>query len=422
MHIYKLRDVFTVGGFPSVTYVDRSHLQLEQELRSAVSKGFAIVAVTGPSKSGKTVLCHSVIAENDSVKIDGGQIGSVQEFWGQVLTKLGVAVPASQSEVNGTSAGSKATGTLGAGPIKGSLELSGTQQHQNTLQKSYGADLQTNALHALRSTGKALIIDDFHYIEAQSRKTIVRALKSEVFKGMTVVAISVPYKAFSVIDAEAEMEGRFRHIEIPEWASSDLMQIAVKGKEALNIGIRQALISELADESSGNPLLMQSFCYDACDRAKIERTQDLYTDISEMFSKEEVYISTAKDVGLPIFKKLETGPQSRSSRIDRPFAKGDKGDTYEAILAAIAITGPKKELHYDDIRSALRAVLVDKHPQKHEVTNALKQMVDIAKEMSVENPAIDLDNDTVFIQNPFFRFYLRWMHSPNFLPGKFKAT
>jgi hypothetical protein len=133
-------------------------------------------------------------------------------------------------------------------------------------------------------------------------------------------------------------------------------------------------------------------------------------DISDAISTNAVYITTARDVGLPIFKRLALGPQSRSQRIDRPFTNGGTGDTYEAILAAIAITGPAKEIHYDDLRQALRTILADKHPQKHEVTSAIKQMVEIAKEMNSENPAIDFDQNTVFLQNPFFQFYLRWMH------------
>lgn len=420
MKNFTLREVFNAGGFPAVTYVERKHLGLEDELRRAVDKGFAIIAVTGPSKSGKTVLCHSVIAETASIKIDGGQIKDINSLWLQIITKS--EVPLSQIVQSTTTSTITKTGSLGVNAqiasgsmMRGEADASSTANSAN-----FGGDHQTIALDALKSKKSALIIDDFHYIEKDLRRAIIRALKPEIFAGLTVIVISVPYKAFAVIDAESEMEGRFRHIEIQEWSPGDLLEISTKGQAALNISIAADISRDFTDEALGNPLLMQNFCFDACYGAGIRSTAQSKIDISDAISPTAVYVTTARDVGLPIFKRLAMGPQSRSQRIDRPFTNGAIGDTYEAILAAIAITGPTKEIHYDDLRQALRTVLSDKHPQKHEVTSAIKQMVEIAKEINSENPAIDFDQNTVFLQNPFFQFYLRWMHRPTFESTKKK--
>ena len=416
MQNFSLRDVFTAGGFPVVTYVDRKHLNLEEDLRRAVNKGYSIIAVTGPSKSGKTVLCYSVISEEDSINIDGGQIKYEDSFWELILAKLNTASISSESSTRISMKGSTGEGAANLAIASGKIAITSQETTTSTQSRIFPSSRQIEAISALRKNHKSLIIDDFHYIDPIIRRNIVRALKPEVFKGLTVVAISVPYKAFSVIDAESEMEGRFKHIEIVEWSPVDLIEIASKGRRALNISISDRIVSEFAEESSGNPLLMQSFLYDACESADIQSTLAVHEDISHKISPHQVYITTAKDVGLPIFKKLSQGPQSRSSRIDRPFANGHVGDTYEAILAAMAVTGPTREIHYDDLRNGLKQVLADKYPQKNEVTSAIRQMVDIAKEMNNENPAIDYDNenDIVFVQNPFFRFYLRWMHRPLF--------
>jgi hypothetical protein len=259
MTTFTLKEVFNAGGFPSVTYVERKHLGLEDELRRAVEKGFAIIAVTGPSKSGKTVLCHSVIAESASIKIDGGQIKDANQFWLQIITKSGV--PLSRIVQQTDTATITKTGTLGVNAYVTTGSMARAEAGASSVANSanFGGDSQTIALEALKSTKTALIIDDFHYIEQDLRRALIRALKPEIFAGLTVIAISVPYKAFAVIDAESEMEGRFRHIEIQEWSPGDLLEIATKGQAALNVNFSPAISRDFTNEALGNPLLMQNF-------------------------------------------------------------------------------------------------------------------------------------------------------------------
>lgn len=97
-----LKQVFTPGGQPSVTYVSRSHLGLEQRVREALMRGYAINVVTGPTKSGKTVLCNHVLAEaGKSVTIEGGQVRSEQDFWEQIAYNLDVGSQRTRKEVGG---------------------------------------------------------------------------------------------------------------------------------------------------------------------------------------------------------------------------------------------------------------------------------------------------------------------------------
>lgn len=93
----ELKEVFVAGGMPSITYVDRQHLNLEKSLRDELSEGYKIVAITGPTKSGKTVLCKKVIDEKDSIWIDGGQIDKSDDFWGAILSELRLPVERTES-------------------------------------------------------------------------------------------------------------------------------------------------------------------------------------------------------------------------------------------------------------------------------------------------------------------------------------
>lgn len=84
-----LRQVFTPGGQPSVTYVSRDHLGLEQRVKEAMMRGYSINVVTGPTKSGKTVLCNHVLGQaGESITIEGGQVRGEKDFWEQIVHAL----------------------------------------------------------------------------------------------------------------------------------------------------------------------------------------------------------------------------------------------------------------------------------------------------------------------------------------------
>jgi hypothetical protein len=73
-------------------------------------------------------------------------------------------------------------------------------------------------------------------------------------------------------------------------------------------------------------------------------------------------------------------------------------------LRAIAATGPLTAITYEQLRSALRAVLAtsDQPPRTHEVTRVLDEMTKIAREQ------IDGELATLNISDPYFAYWLRW--------------
>ncbi|TJV38314.1 MAG: hypothetical protein E5Y02_30035 [Mesorhizobium sp.] len=154
---------------------------------------------------------------------------------------------------------------------------------------------------------------------------------------------------------------------------------------------------------------MQRFCWNICFDADIKETLTLHRDLGNI-DLGPIFNEVAADAGLPIYEKLARGPQSRTDRIPRPLSQGGTADIYQAILLAIAITGPKEKLSYDQIRASLNTILADKIPQKIEVSNALNHLTKIDIEENSGQRAIDWDSDNLdlFITDPFFRFYLRW--------------
>lgn len=106
-----LSDVFTPGGLPSITYVSRDHLELEKELSDAIARGFAFIVVTGPTKSGKTVLCRRVLERDPLIVVEGGQIRTEADFWSNITHQLSIAAQTTRSR--GETAGTSVTGEAG---------------------------------------------------------------------------------------------------------------------------------------------------------------------------------------------------------------------------------------------------------------------------------------------------------------------
>ena len=111
---------------------------------------------------------------------------------------------------------------------------------------------------------------------------------------------------------------------------------------------------------------MQQFCWEMCFIFDIEQTCDETFSVPRDWDPAGVFDIVAKDAGQPIYEKLAAGPQTRSSRDQRPLKEGGTVDIYQAILLAIARTGPKQALSYDDLRTSLSNILASSVPQKIE--------------------------------------------------------
>src|SRR5450759_3219604 len=81
-------EVFVAGGQPTYTYVERSAEHIELKLARAIATPNQIVSLSGPTKTGKTVLCRRTLGKRQFVWIDGGQVKSSDDFWSRVCYEL----------------------------------------------------------------------------------------------------------------------------------------------------------------------------------------------------------------------------------------------------------------------------------------------------------------------------------------------
>jgi len=410
--ILKLRDVFTPGGQPSITYVSRDHLNLERRVKQAIAKGFSINVVTGPTKSGKTVLCNHVLSQSgDSISIEGGQIRTEADFWAQITHLLELGSSRTRTEA-GTITDQVGVGAKTSIPAVVELNASGSQSGARTTQRAvtYSLNPQRASLDALVAGGISLLVDDFHYIAQEAQRGIIQALKGAVFKGLTVILLAVPHRAFDPITVEQEVEGRFQHIEIEPWEIDDLILIPERGFAALNVTASSDLNKAICAEGFGNPLLVQEICSELCIKNDIYEWSASRQKLDEHLLPQAL-ADIAKSKGFPKYNKLKAGPDARKKRQLRSFRDGTSQDKYSAILTAIASIGPKPRTSYDELRGALQSLLTPSSmPAKHEITSALVNMSKIAREKIEGEPPFEWvsSENSLVITDPFLLFYMKW--------------
>lgn len=406
-------EVFVVGGTPTYTYVDRAETGMEERFLDALDDGGKIVTISGPTKSGKTVFCKQMLPEGKRVWVSGGTVSTAEDVWAAIIHKLDGATvthreAAQSDEVMNESAGHIGAGVVGLN-IGGEKRKSRSKTRVAAVARTKVSSPVHEATELLLGKRATLVIDDFHYLTEAERVRVVRALKAALEDGLRVVFLCVPHRALEPIRAEGDMRGRIEFINVPDWQGDELREIGTRGFTALNVGVDDRVLEEFVSEAFGSPHLMQEFCRHLCRRNKV-RSRQLLRKVLE-FRDRDGFFRRAIDGGAQdVVDSLAAGPQSSRARLQRTFVNGESGDIYVAVLRAIADTGPKTTLTYNELRESLRSILAEEPPAAHEITRVLERISDISRKRFGDRGAIDFEDTrrTIHVVDPFVAFYMRW--------------
>lgn len=410
----RFSDIFVPGGFPRHTYNPRSHRRLEERLAEVAENFCKLATVTGHTKSGKTVLVRRTFPPENSIWVDGGTVGSEDDFWSTIIEQLELFQDTSETTSNGKTneIGMEGTAEANFFVAKGSAKVAvktgeskGASQSKNRKVSS-----RVTALAGLRETNLPLVVDDFHYIPRELQGKFIRALKSPIFGGLPVVLIAIPHRRYDALKVEKEMTGRLHPIDIPLWEPEELNFIPQTGYPLINCKITGEAVQSFSEEAIGSPHLIQDFCRVLCRQNGIKTEQDGRMLSPSDAELKEVYSEVAETIGRPIFEKLARGPRQRTDRIPRKLRNGTEVDIYGLVLHSLAHMRPGLvTIEYEALRSAIREVAIDT-PQLHEIARVLRHMASIAASDESSTPVIDFEEEekVLHITDPFFAFYLRW--------------
>lgn len=404
----KVGNVFVPGGLPTVTYNPRDELGLEEKVRDYLDERHRILSLSGPTKSGKTVLLRSIVS--DAIWVSGGSVTTAMQLWHAIADKLQLPSEVETTEGQQEVAGRSTSGEAGVGIAKGSRTASEDFSTTRASSSSRSRPLSHSAIEGLVNAQSVLVIDDFHYLAQPVQLEVIRALKEPVFDGLAVIVVSVPHRAYDAVRVEKEMTGRVEQLQIDFWSEGELLGIASSGFDALNLlDPSGELGRRLAKESFSSPHLMQDFCLQLVKAQGIRLRLEAPTRLA-VPDWQPFFSSRASAASKSAFDLLARGPRQRTDRLERTLKDGTVTDIYGVVLAAIAHTGPLTQLTYEELRSSVREVISSDPPQRHEITRVLEEITKIARGKIEGEPVVDYDEElsTLYISDPFFAYFLRW--------------
>lgn len=411
----RYEEVFTPNDIPTVTYVDRPEHKLEAKLRDFYRMPNMVVSVSGPSKSGKTVLVRKVVPDDCLITVRGASIQSSEELWNRVLDWMGepLETAESTSTVNELSGGAEGGGKIGIplvveGHAKGTVGVkrgwSGGQS------KTFRRNGLEQVIKDIAKSDFVVFIDDFHYIKPSVRDDIGRQIKAAAESGVKILTASVPHRADDVVRSNPELRGRVVGITLEPWNLSDLTQIARKGFQALNVDLAPSIERRFAEEAFGSPQLMQSICLNLAlvldtkeTRRDFARVEVDTNKVADTLRRTSAFADFSK-----MLRDLHIGAKTRGTeRKEHDLIDGTKGDVYRAILLAMKQEPAKLSFTYDEITTRVKESCVGDAPTGSSVNAALAQMHTIAEILQPGASPLSWDDPTLDIVDPYFLFFLR---------------
>ena len=408
-------DVFKPNALPDHTYVDRRIDEYgdtyTEQLQKALLNPGTLIAITGASKSGKTVLCHKAI-RNTIIDLSASQIESREDFWNQIGEQLElpdeVQIKTSQSENDVEK--TQITGELSIKIAK--LNISAGKDNTG----SKGNEISHRILRSQSSMMKyiidndfVLVIDDFHYASEDIQLYIARTIKTYLINGLKVIILSLPHRADDAIILNPDLIGRTSFIEIAPWSIGELKEIGLKGFPLLNIAIDDAVLEHMAVESISSPQLMQDICFNLAYRMEKNNATTVSREMVAVALRETV--KKHKQVYSHVLKAaLEEPAQGKNKRTHYILQDGRQVDIYMLLLISISSDPPELSLSVQEIQRRFSNLLAEnnvKQPRSIDISNAVKNIKNIMKERAKNLDTIDWKAKTLYILDSFLLFYLR---------------
>ena len=409
--------VFTPNDYPRYTYVNRAvNPSLEEQLQRALDTPKEVVSISGPSKSGKTVLIERVIGTDNLISVSGSEISSVASLWDRVLDWMGA--PSSRAMTSGgistSGTGAQITGSVGLpmgiakGGVSASTQSNSSQTTGTTITQGRRGLAQVQ--EEIGNSTFCVLIDDFHYVPKDLQIDVGKQIKTAAERGIRMLAASVPHRSDDVVRSNSELRGRTLNIDTEFWGDDELVQIAQLGFRALNIEINADLLSQLAQDACGSPQLMQRICLNICSNLGVHSayTATRYVSSGEVNLRDVLAITSTSSDYKTLVQTMHAGPKTRGTERNKySFIDGSRGDVYRCILLAIQQDPPLMELPYSVLMDRVKQVCIGDAPVGRGVTEACGQISAFASADRTVEFDTDSDVETFYVSDPYWLFYLR---------------
>ncbi len=414
----KATEVFIPGSFPEETYIVRTDKDYEKELTDALSIDGFVVSISGPSKSGKTVLIERVAGKDNLITISGAGIKTPSNLWDSVLDWMEAPYEMQETskhtEKMGTEFGvSGGASVLGFAKAEASAKGKIDSENGSETRASRRRGGSAQVVKELANSGFVILVDDFHYIPRDIQEDVAREIKDVVRHKVKICAATVSHRGDDVMRANPELRGRLQTIDLPYWGPDDLKKIAITGLDKLGATVNESSLDRLVKEAAGSPQLMQLICLQMCFvknlRSKLKEPINMEITDQDLLA---IFEQTSSSTDFrSLFDVLDCGPKLRGKeRKIYLFKDESSGDVYRCVLKAIAADPPMLSFDYDSLMARARSICVGDAPSGSSLSGSCGQMIKLAQEHFPNERAIDWDSEkeVLDIPDPYLSFYLRW--------------
>lgn len=431
---YRATEVFVPSDYPTVTYVEREEEKLERRLRNALETPRSPISVSGPSKTGKTVLVKKIVGEENLIHIFGTQIEAPSDLWEAILNWM--ETPATVATTSGASesvAPNASTSARFGVPGVATVSVGGGISTTTVANTGATVTQQNRGMAAvareIAGTDYIVFLDDFHYIHRDLQEAVGRQIKAGSEAGIRFCIASVPHRSDDVVRSNHELRGRTINIDTSYWAMEHLSRIGVQGFEALKVGVPSEVIQRFAQESCTSPQIMQALCLQLCFnlRVRVSEPELKTVEVTELVVREALEQASTRADYTSLVKQMHAGPRVRGTeRKEFAFKDGTKGDAYRASLLALTEDPPSMEFNYAELLNRISSVCVDEKPVGSSITESLKQIAGFAELLHPTQKIVEWDPEaasgTLAIVDPYFLFFLRSSELLATLGRKFDDT
>jgi hypothetical protein len=361
---------------------------------------------------------EKVVGDVGLITITGAGIEKPSEVWERILDWMGSPTETGES----TEAGGKLRGggemkaSLGSGFFgkaeatgKGEGEVSGSSGSQRT----YARRGMAQVIEEIADSDFVVLIDDFHYMPRRVQEKVAKQIKEAARQEVAIVTSAVPHRGDDVVRANPELRGRVLAIDLDYWSPDNLIRIAEKGFDLLNVSLDDDTLNEFVREAAGSPQLMQAICMNACFELEIRRRNpaECSFKLDEQTRKQVFERTTASTSFRSLVEVLDSGPKTRGTeRKQYDYTDGTSGDVYRCILKAVSSNPPRLSFSYDELLERIEQICMAKSPAGSSVIGSCEHMSKLALDKFPKERVIDWDESKHFfdIPDPYLLFYLRW--------------
>jgi hypothetical protein len=418
-----IEDVFNGLGVPKQTYVAQDNGSYEKQLIQGLKELGTPCLITGSSKTGKTTLYNRVldITGKHPLIIRCDETVDADEFWKRPLEKVEFSrlkeIQASKSietEAKGKIGGEIGWKWLGGLIGEVSLGIKGTRTEIKSREAILSKPSPNHLIPLLQHTNAILVVEDFHYLKEDVQKHIFQQWKVFIDEKVSVIVVGTTHHGVDLAYANSDLIGRIQQIELKRWPDKDLKQIIKKGFNELGIEATPLIVNTIATESVGLPIITQQ----ACGQLFIDKDISYVTKGDEIsFTKQQAY-TALHNVATTRYKQFESW-YTRLTTGPRKAAR--KYNTYELVLTVFTLDPLKFELKRDEISERIKSLPIsdNRKPPKASINSTLSALGKFQKTNGFELLEWSKRDQTIYVVEPAFLYYLRWREAKTSTSGFF---